>query len=462
MSLSENNHLRRCLGSKRRCPPPPPPAQAQWPYVTSFNGVGTHFLFPYWSTENATNTNVHLHRPAGVMADTSMEEKVVVKVAVRDAMNKVVASLKICFLPADSWTATLSEAGLTVVDPGGCDAQVELDPPARNAPVQSTPKPGEVVSLGGVSSGWLDAWVAPTKGLVDGSDADTEPDHGVVQFLAAGSATLISAVSGFSSTYLATPLVTCGKGAVRAGLITADGDDGDGCWTTQNDGSASQKKENGEGIRLALGDANHDPTVSSNQKSVFIGGWTALDDANVQSRTKLVLTLPMNHLTYTGTNADGEQVAGTDPVSLLVFDGEGKVVLEAREVLLAKNVNTCTFLPAALAQEVELEVAAGQTVLSCNGAQVGTFTASSGTFRLFNNTVDVKDTEGVVTDTGAEAEGLGRVFPPGEDATQNGQSIAEGLGVVGLNFSYFRGTDTQEYDQVIPIGRNYPGSVGRL
>ncbi len=72
-----------------------------------------------------------------------------------------------------------------------------------------------------------------------------------------------------------------------------------------------------------------------------------------------VLTLPMNHLTYTGTDADGEKVAGTDPLSLLVFDGQGKVVLEAREVLLAKNVNTCTFVPAALAQEVALEVAAG-------------------------------------------------------------------------------------------------------
>ncbi len=444
----------------------PPPAQAQHPYVSTFNGVGTHFLFPYWSTENATNTNVHLHRPAGVMADTSMEEKVVVKVAVRDAMNKVVASLKICFLPADSWTATLSEAGLTVVDPGGCDAQVELDPPARNAPVQSTPKPGEVVSLGGVSSGWLDAWVAPTKGLVDGSDADTEPDHGAVQFLASGSATLISAVSGFSSTYLATPLVLCGRGPVPAGIITAAGDDGDGCWTSQNDGNDEQKRENGEAIMLALSNTGHDPTINNDQKSVFIGGWTALDDANVQSRTKLVLTLPMNHLTYTGTNADGEQVAGTDPLSLLVFDGEGKVVLEAREVLLAKNVNTCTFLPAALAQEVELEVAAGQTVLSCNGAQVGTLAASSGTFRLFNNTMDAKG-EGdaaadQVTNTGAEATGLGRALRPGEDTTQNGQAIAEGLGVVGLNFSYFRGTDGQEYDQVIPIGRNYPGSLRRI
>ncbi len=84
--------------------------------------------------------------------------------------------------------------------------------------------------------------------------------------------------------------------------------------------------------------------------------------------------------------------------------------------------------------------------------------ALSGAFRLFNNTVEVTSEARVVTDTGAEATGLGRVFPPGEDATQNGQAIAEGLGVVGLNFSYFRGTDTQEYDQVIPIGRNYPGS----
>ncbi len=242
---------------------PLPPAEAVHPYVNSFNGIGTHFLFPYWSTENATNTNVHLHRPGGVMNEVSMEEKVVVKVAVRDAMNKVVASLKICFLPANSWTATLSEAGLTVVDPGGCDAQVELDPPARGAPVQSTPKPGEVVSLGGVSSGWLDAWVAPTKRLVDGSDADTEPDHGAVQFLATGSATLISAVSGFSSTYLATPLALCGKGAASAGLMTADGDDGDGCWTSQNDGSASQKRENGEAISLALTNTGHDCTIAS-------------------------------------------------------------------------------------------------------------------------------------------------------------------------------------------------------
>ncbi len=462
--LSRSAALGACLVLALSCVAGPAQAQRQ-PYVNPVDGQGTHLLFPYWSTADATNTNVHLQLPRGVMDEASMEKEVVVKVAVRDAMNKVVASLKICLLPADSWTATLSEGGLTVVDPGACDAKVALDPPTRDAPMQSTPEPGEMVSLGGVSSGWLDAWVAPTKGLVDGPDADTDPDNATRAVLLGG-ATLISATSGFSSSYLPAPLILCGRGAggTNVGAIPAAGDDGDGCWTTQNDGNASQKKENGEAIRLALTSGRHNQALANGTKVFHTGRWTALDDANVRSRTTLVLTLPVNHLAYTGTNA-GEKVAGTDPVSLLVFDGQGQLGLEAREVLLDKHVNTCRFLPAAMAQEVE--VGAGeQTVLSCNGVKVGGLVASSGTFRLFNNTKDEKgggeaDAE-EVTNTGVEAKGLGRSFDPVDDTTQNGQSLAETLGVVGLNFSYFRGTDGQEYDQVTVIQKNYAANGDQL
>ncbi len=138
--------------------------------------------------------------------------------------------------------------------------------------------------------------------------------------------------------------------------------------------------------------------------------------------------------------------------------------MQAREVLLDKNVNTCMFLPAALAQEMEMEVVAGEkTVLSCNGTKVGELVASSGTFRLFNNTVDVKSEAGVVTNTGTEVKGLGRSLDPvADDTTKNGQSLAETLGVIGLNFSYFRGTDGQEYDQVTPIYRHSPLTTDQL
>ncbi len=429
------------------------------PYVTHANAE--HLLFPYWSTENATNTNIHLHAPAGVMNETDDEAKVVVKVAVRDPMNKMVASLKICLTPADSWTATLSEQGLVVGDPGNCDEQVELEAAGRGAVAQRTPKPGQAVSLGAARSGWLEAWIAPTKGLKDGTDTGTDPDNAAAALLAPGKAALVSAGSGFSSSYTTVSLIGCGPGTNTPGPIMQTEDDGDGCWTTHNNGS--NKKENGEAIRLALADAGHNADFSADTKVAQIGEWTALDDANVQTRTKLVLTLPMNHLAYMGTNAGGDKVEGTDPVSLLVFDEEGEVEWQAREVLLAKNVNTCMFLPAALAQEMEMEVGAGKkTVLSCNGAKVGELAISSGTFRLFNNTVDVKSDAGVVTNTGAEATGLGRAFPPGTDATKNGQSIAESLGVIGLNFSYFKGTDEQEYDQVTPLSQHAPGSAAQL
>ncbi len=282
-----------------------------------------HLLFPYWSTENATNTNIHLHTPAGVMNETDDEAKVVVKVAVRDPMNKMVASLKICLTPADSWTATLSEQGLVVGDPGNCDEQVELEAAGRGAVAQRTPEPGQAVSLGAARSGWLEAWIAPTKGLKDGADTDTDPENAAAALLAPGEATLISAGSGFSSSYLAVPLLGCGKGAARAGTIMADGDDGDGCWTTQNDGDATQKKENGAAILAAFVDQAHEPKTGGETESAQIGRWTALDDANVQTRTTLVLTLPVNRLAYTGTNAGGDKVTGTDPVSLLVFGEEG-------------------------------------------------------------------------------------------------------------------------------------------
>ena len=56
-------------------------------------------------------------------------------------------------------------------------------------------------------------------------------------------------------------------------------------------------------------------------KDLLTGRWTAIDDENVMSHTKVVLTFPMNHLNY----ANGT----SDPVSLYVFDDMGNIVLSS-------------------------------------------------------------------------------------------------------------------------------------
>ena len=361
------------------------------------SGTGEHLIFPYWTTDSDTSTLVAVRSPLGLRTSTADETMNVVKIMVRDDMGEQAVSFNICLTPGDSWTAMLSADGLMVGDAGGCDANVAQSPGDRGTPATSTPAAGAMLSLGDAMSGYLEAWVAPTSGLIDnsvpctatgancvavgGPDTDLLPENATPRYIA-GVATMVSATSGFSSTYNAVALTGCGVSGSSA-PIAAAGDNGNGCW--QTNGAAAD----GAPITTALNGLNQD---------ILIGRWTAISDANVDSSTTVVLTFPVNHLNYKGTltDADGE-VEGTDPVSVLAFDDAGQIAIDSREVMLGKNVNMCMF-----GMSMDDDMSTGDDMgddmgdatgddmdsgpmLSCNGTEMGALDGTAGEFRIFNN-----------------------------------------------------------------------------
>ncbi len=476
------------------------PAEAQF---VEGHRTGEHLLFAYWSVEDDTNTNVAVRRPLGVRDPVSEEAPEVAQVAVRDRMGKIATEFKICLMPGDSWTATLTAAGLRVGDPGACDEKIHQGGGTRLGQLVVTPKPGEVVTLGPATSGWLDVWLTPANALQDGADADTEPDHVVPSgffpsglgvrnadpVTLGGVATLVSPGAGFSSSYNAVALRRCGDWVNIVGDFWRDSDTGerghrnwptqatypdrtpndatddrvdtgDGCWNVDRDGDGVVGEQK-TGTLAAWSEV--DPisqALVSGQfgKKLLTGEWTALSDANVQTSTKMVLTFPQTPLRYEGQKtAGGAKMMATDPVSILVFDEGGELALDSREVLLDQDVNVCTFLPQELAME---ETMGPEPGLSCNGRLVGTLQGTSGTFRIFNNTAVTLDGAGLVTNDGSEATDLSikkatAGASSGDPPTRpKGGQVPDGnyrFAMIGLVFSYFRGTDGREYDQIVSL-----------
>ena len=413
------------------------PAQA---VTVAPDGVGEHLLFAYWSTAEGMTTLVSIHPPLGVR-NAGPEDHTVVTVRVRSAApdRNTVVAFKICLLPAASWTAALSAAGLRVVSAGGCDDTLHEPTPRRFASqTVPTPAAGALVSLGDTDRGWLEAWLSPTHALPDDTvgvpDNDFTPEHAAVQPLA-GLARLVSPRAGFASSYQATALRGCGAAAGTA--ITPATDDGDGCWALGTGGpdgtSPLAGSAGGVWIRQALRGVTTAPTAANTEpapaltdttRDLLAGRWAALADENVTARTQLVLTFPVNHLLLEDRSAD--------PVSVHVYDDRGTLVLRSVETTLPLGVNTCHFLPA----EED-----GMARLTCNGAEIGTLDATTGTFRLFNNTALAADE---TTARRRERPGLGH-----EDG--GAQDPAESLGVLGLIVLYFEGTDGLQYDQMTPL-----------
>ena len=465
-------------------------AHAQADPTVNMSGVGEHLIFGYWSTADYMNTNVNIHSPLGVR--TSGETKNVVRVVIRNGMGMAAANFKICLTPGDSWTATLSMDGLMVADAGNCDDAVQQMAPDRNNVPNQTPAMGEMLSLGDAESGYLEAWLAPNKGLVDdtvpceatadpatpamvcaseagagGGDADLVADNATPRHIT-GTAMLVSAMSGFSSSYNATALNMCGNKAAAADAavaINANADDGNGCWHQVFDTTAARNTDvAGTPIKAALDDTGN----------MLTGRWTAISDENVMSHTKVVLTLPMNHLNYAGkmgahaADADASiigsiaEVEGTDPVSMFVFDDTGGLALSAHDVMLGMNVNMCMFMASGMDMM-------DMPMLACNDEMVGALDGMSGEFRIFNNVMDnvaLPDatTAGQYNLTGAfsdgtELTGIGAHNAAGalvdSDPDTAGDQIpqmpAENLAAIGLVFSYFEGTDGSVYDQVTPV-----------
>ena len=456
-----------------------------------------HLLFSYWSTANSTDTHVNIHSPFGVK--DSDETKNVVHVRVRssdaDFDTNTVVSFNICLMPGDSWTAVLSSDGLRVVDPGECDDDVYQDPDTRTVTHVTTPSAGEMVALGDATEGFIEAWLAPVGGLVDdavpcaltpatddaadaitcpspgvlgGPDPDVMPDTSLEHWFITGTATLVSAMSGFSSSYDALPLQNCD---IRGSLDTDD-TTGDGCWTINTTaGNAAGEENIINGVRSALMNLG---------QGTLIGRWTAIADENVMSHTKVVLTFAGgNHLLYKGfdkSNPDYRaEVEGIDPLSLYVFDDAGAIAFRSHELELDQAVNVCRFMQPMEDSMMngDMDMAgdmspATSSMLYCNGMEVGEIDAVSGGFRIFNNTmdtVDARDPAGtapevedsrLISNDGAENEGIGTMDDAATpDVDENAQQYAEPIGAIGLVFSYFEGTDGNRYDQVTPVWRHF-------
>ena len=436
------------------------PAHAQ---MVVPGGIGEHLLFGYWSTANYTNTNVNIHSPLGVTGAIA-PDKNVVYVRIRSAAfdRNTIASFNICLNAGDSWTATLSEEGLMVMSAGGCDGDLR-DLPMGDANVNiATPEEGEMVDLDtDADTGFIEAWLRPANALKDdtlGPDTDHNPEDGSARPIS-GTAMLVSPMSGFASSYDAVALNMCGNqiaeiddttdvlaaidgeepktiamalalardDAAADGTTvasgTVDGDDGNGCWHvltgfTDADADADTLAMDtpldaaGDPINMALGDAG---AMGGGDRDLLTGRWTAIDDDNVMSHTKLVLTFPWNLLVA------GEATGTPDPVSIHIYDDMGTVANWASDLKLNMGVNTCMFGGMDM-----------MDMFSCNDTEVSLEGAMSGEFRIFNNRV--------------QADGVGELPELGN------QSPDEALAAIGLIFSYFEGSDGKEYDQVTPVG----------
>ena len=241
------------------------PAHAQ---MVDASGTGEHLFFGYWSTANYMNTQVNVHSPLGVRDSGETENVVHIRVRNMDTSDNTVVSFNVCLMPGDSWTAALSMDGLMVMDPGQCDDDVAQGTDTRTVTHVATPAKGDMVSLGEADSGYIEAWLRPAGGLVDdavpcpgnadgtavaspceeddnevigGPDADVMPDNATPRNIS-GIASLVSAMSGFSSSYNAAALTQCGNRAddnaattlgtatTIADALAAGTDDGNGCW----------------------------------------------------------------------------------------------------------------------------------------------------------------------------------------------------------------------------------------
>ena len=431
------------------------PAQAQDVMeMVEPGGTGEHLFFAYWTVDNYTNTSVNIHSPLGMYgADNPTKNAVYVRVRSAAADRNIVASFMICLNPGDSWTATLSmDDGLMVMDEGECDGDLrELASNPGNQNVATPTMDGDPVDLGATTSGYIEAWLNPVNALKDGADEGFNPDNATPRYIS-GTAMLVSPMSGFSSSYNAVALSMCGNtvGAadapdatsISAAITPADGatpeqtatalanDDGDGSWMTrQGSDTAAENDMMGAPITRAL---------MMQDRDLLTGRWTAIDDENVMSHTKVVLTFPVPHL--------GVSDGTSDPLTLHIYDDMGNIVHRGTGLTLPLGVNMCMFGGMDM-----------MGMLSCNGEDVAELgDAISGEFRILNNKAI-----GAPDRTGGELGGLGTMDTVTEEdadtdileatTIQAAQYPAESLNAIGLVFSYFMGTDGTAYDQVTPI-----------
>ena len=271
------------------------------------NGVGDLLLFGYWTTQEGRGTLVALTNTGNMMTD--------VHVRVREgAGSQDVGDFTVCMGAGDVWTAAITSDGtisrLMVGSAGSCGT----DP---------VPADGMIINA---AAGYLEAFTIDA--MDGGADSLT------------GTATIVSVMDGFASSYNATALV---------GL----------------DGMNTSAPTSGHEVKYALA------REGGVDKEVLLGRWTATTSMTsaVDSLTQVVLTFP-------GAGQPGKD----DAITAHVFNEDGNSNNSPRSLMLNQEVNVCTFWNANFTMN-------DRVAFECNGGDKLLVAFDEGWFRLVNNAV---------------------------------------------------------------------------
>ena len=272
------------------------------------NGVGDLLLFGYWTTQEGRGTLVALTNTGDMTAN--------VHVRVREgAGSQDVGDFTVCMGAGDVWTAAITADGTTsrlmVGNGGSCGT------------TSAVPADGLII---GAASGYLEAFTIDA--MDGGADSLT------------GTATIVSVMGGFASSYNATALV--GLDAMNTAAATG-----------------------GHGVKYALA------REGGVDKEVLLGRWTATTamTSAVDSLTQVVLTFP-----------GGGQPGKDDAITAHVFNEDGGSNNSPRSLMLNQEVNVCTFWNANFTMN-------DRVAFECNGGNKLLVAFDQGWFRLVNNTV---------------------------------------------------------------------------
>lgn len=348
------------------------------------NGVGDLLFFSYWTSADR-DTLISITNAFGGQATRF------VHIRLREGVASAeVANFTICLSPGDVWTAAISSTGtagtssLNIGDPGSCDASVAAGQGLTAPPAAADAALGLAADFGYIEAYTVEC-TAATPTCPGGLIAPTGNNNGGDDTLM-GTATLVSAASGFSSSYNATALTGFDATGESASASNAAGLDTFGGIGARANIEAALANEGGV------------------NKQVLMGRWSA-ETAN-NSSTDVVITYP------TGGMLRGALLAA-DPVSIWVFDEAENFNFSPRSVTLDREVNVCTFQNGSV-------TATGLTQLTCNGAAGLGGVASSdvvgpggtfdgGWFRIINNNdflAAAADVDGQGDGTGVELDNI--------------------------------------------------------
>lgn len=401
-----------------------------YPTQVTPNGVGDLLIFGYWTTADR-DTLVAITNAFGGQAQRFVHIRIREGVASTEVTN-----FTVCLSPGDVWTAAITTAGpgvssLQVANPGSCDAAVLGGQGITPPPAPTDPPIGLNANFGYITAyaiecsanisplGLCPSAPIPPAGNDDGGD-DT----------LMGTATLVDATAGFSSSYNATSFI--GFDAINESANVRNANNTGRAHLLYTMVSGGVPAVVAGPTPISTGSARSDvANALANEggvsKELLMGRWTASTVFN--SSTDVILTFPT-----------GDFPGVVDPVSIWVFDEEENFNFSPRSIVLDWEVNICTFQNPSV-------TATGDTEFSCNGNNTnlggtggqsvqgpgGTF--QGGWFRIINNN-DLLPF-GIGDGTGVEFDDINAIpdmaFP-----------------VIGLVFSFFEGV-SGIFDQAYPI-----------